>query len=329
MKVVRIGRNPDNDLVYSDPVISGSHAEITIKDDGGLLLTDHSTNGTRVNGELLHHSIRRVTTADKVVFPGEQELDWNHVVPPVCAEEQPETSPIVEEKIEDEPQAREEVPHESDSDGFTFMGALRAGLMSGWRNLPSLLGIILLTILTCWIPYVNVCVFIALTTLAPLWQADSTVSPFAIFHGRCRYALGGALLTLVCVYLGSILLLPFMVVPAIVLRYSWRMAPWLVVHEQMQVGQALHISNQCTHGYKWKMFFLDLSVVLYALVGFVVVAGIAYICFGEDLLYTLNLAPMILVTVLYLLISLSVYSVQLGIMGYTWRTLYKSKNMNL
>lgn len=49
--VLRIGRREGNDLIISDPSISGSHCEIEKSATGYTLRDLGSTNGTRVNGE--------------------------------------------------------------------------------------------------------------------------------------------------------------------------------------------------------------------------------------------------------------------------------------
>lgn len=52
MKVVRIGRSPDNDIVISDSSVSRKHLEIIKTDSGGYFLKDLSSrNGTYVNGQ--------------------------------------------------------------------------------------------------------------------------------------------------------------------------------------------------------------------------------------------------------------------------------------
>lgn len=79
MKTVRIGRNPDNDIVYNVQTISGNHADINIYDDGQMQIIDHSTNGTWINGSMLQNAAALVTCSDQVVFPGNIVLDWNQV----------------------------------------------------------------------------------------------------------------------------------------------------------------------------------------------------------------------------------------------------------
>jgi pSer/pThr/pTyr-binding forkhead associated (FHA) protein len=50
---VTIGRASDNELVISDPAVSGKHCSVEQDPEGGYRLRDlDSTNGTHVNGQL-------------------------------------------------------------------------------------------------------------------------------------------------------------------------------------------------------------------------------------------------------------------------------------
>jgi FHA domain len=51
---LRVGRNPDNELVLNDPSISGYHALIEVKGDALEVIDFGSTNGTTVNGSRLN-----------------------------------------------------------------------------------------------------------------------------------------------------------------------------------------------------------------------------------------------------------------------------------
>lgn len=51
MKTIKIGRSSSNDVVINDPVVSSSHAIITVSDIGEVSIEDqNSKNGTFVNG---------------------------------------------------------------------------------------------------------------------------------------------------------------------------------------------------------------------------------------------------------------------------------------
>lgn len=85
-----IGRNPDNHIVIPNPAVSGSHADLIVSDDNGFIqymFVDHSTNGTMINGQMLHQSSCYVAYNDVIIFPGNIMFDWtclssaNFVVP--------------------------------------------------------------------------------------------------------------------------------------------------------------------------------------------------------------------------------------------------------
>ncbi len=56
----RIGRRPDNDIVFSNNSVSGHHAEIHLRGDGAFYITDlGSGNGVCVNGNHIQQSVLR------------------------------------------------------------------------------------------------------------------------------------------------------------------------------------------------------------------------------------------------------------------------------
>ena len=56
--VIAIGRSSENDIVIADYVISKNHAQIIIFHDMYFLMDVGSTNGTRVNGQLIQTGIK-------------------------------------------------------------------------------------------------------------------------------------------------------------------------------------------------------------------------------------------------------------------------------
>lgn len=65
-------------MVSSDQV-SRYHADITLDNNGQLTITDHSSNGTMVNGQLLSNATCFISRGTPVFFPGYRQLDWNQV----------------------------------------------------------------------------------------------------------------------------------------------------------------------------------------------------------------------------------------------------------
>ncbi|MCD8294659.1 MAG: FHA domain-containing protein [Clostridia bacterium] len=76
-----VGRLPGNDIVISQPDVSGTHAFLIRRKDGTVMIFDNnSTNGTYVNG-------RKVTSAmlqkgDRVTLANKYPLNWEAVYPP-------------------------------------------------------------------------------------------------------------------------------------------------------------------------------------------------------------------------------------------------------
>lgn len=79
MKTYKIGRLTGNDICYNNDQISRQHADLTYMDDGRIVLTDHSKNGTTVNGRSLNNTTMEIHRGDNVVFAGVQRLDWNSI----------------------------------------------------------------------------------------------------------------------------------------------------------------------------------------------------------------------------------------------------------
>lgn len=80
MKLIRIGSSKGNDLVLHSSYVSGQHAEITLLDNGEILLEDkNSTNGTYIGEQRLPANEETpVRRGDKIRF-GDQILDWRFI----------------------------------------------------------------------------------------------------------------------------------------------------------------------------------------------------------------------------------------------------------
>ncbi len=79
-KTIRIGRHPNNDIVYDNNSISRNHAILYCYDDGSYEIEDTSTNGTFVNGAKLSASKVRVSPDDLINFADVQRFDWDLIV---------------------------------------------------------------------------------------------------------------------------------------------------------------------------------------------------------------------------------------------------------
>lgn len=79
MKTIKVGRNADNDIVIAADDVSRYHADIILDDSGQYSITDHSSNGTLVKGNLLSHASCYISFGTPILFPGYRALDWNQV----------------------------------------------------------------------------------------------------------------------------------------------------------------------------------------------------------------------------------------------------------
>jgi pSer/pThr/pTyr-binding forkhead associated (FHA) protein/uncharacterized membrane protein YhaH (DUF805 family) len=85
MKIIKIGRNPDNDIVIHDETrtVSGYHAVLKVYDNGTLTICDNSTNGTFIDGiRALKNIDVSVKKGNKIRLGPDTELDWSNIYVP-------------------------------------------------------------------------------------------------------------------------------------------------------------------------------------------------------------------------------------------------------
>lgn len=70
MNVIKIGRSQENDYIVNNQLVSGSHADIVINDDGSVFYVDHSTNGTMIDDKVIHHATIQLYGNETITLPG-------------------------------------------------------------------------------------------------------------------------------------------------------------------------------------------------------------------------------------------------------------------
>lgn len=75
MRVLTIGRLPDNDIVINDNSVSRKHCQIISYDNGTYELVDFSSYGTIVSGKRINHA-RLFLSVNDTMIVGNQQLDW-------------------------------------------------------------------------------------------------------------------------------------------------------------------------------------------------------------------------------------------------------------
>ena len=78
---ITIGRNPQSTIVVDAQytTVSGSHATIT-RNDNVLTLEDHSTNGTYINGQKIHHASATIRIGDTITLGRQYPLNMREVL---------------------------------------------------------------------------------------------------------------------------------------------------------------------------------------------------------------------------------------------------------
>ncbi|MCK9450534.1 MAG: hypothetical protein M0Q90_02495 [Bacteroidales bacterium] len=144
-----------------------------------------------------------------------------------------------------------------------FSKILSNSIEIGSKNLPSILGCVVLWLLTIWIPYVNVGTTIALATLPAALSKGKIISPLTIFDKTYYKYMGEYFLVNGLKGIIQLAATAFLIVPAIVLSIAYSLSTLLVVDKNKGASEALKCSLNATYGYKWVIFFWYLA--LYAI----------------------------------------------------------------
>lgn len=118
----------------------------------------------------------------------------------------------------------------------------------------------MLWLVTVWIPYVNVGTTIALATLPVKLSKGEMISPMFIFDSEYRHCMGEYFILQALITSAVSVACLFMLIPAVVLSFSWLLAVYLLVGKKMNWALCLSESNRLMMGYKLKVFFLKFVV---------------------------------------------------------------------
>lgn len=174
---------------------------------------------------------------------------------------------------------------------FTFSDALSNAYQIGIKNILSLIGAVILWVLTIWIPYINVGTTIAIATLPASLSRGTMISPTEIFNKKYLKNMGDFFIITALRGIGVWMAFLFMIIPGIVLSIAWSLGVLLVVDKNINANAALNLSNKLTYGYKWAIFgaqiVLFLPVIILGIIPFSLFQILAF-------LYMILLIPFIL-----------------------------------
>jgi len=153
---------------------------------------------------------------------------------------------------------------------------IKEGVSLALVNYVSILLTVVLYVLTCWIPYLNVGTTIALCSLPAEMAKGNVLNPTFIFDAKYRRNMGEFFI-LMALMLGAIGIgYLFGIIPGIVIAYAWYIAIILFVDKDMNALDALHESNRLTYGNKARIFGIELVLA----VCLSVVIGLVALIFG-------------------------------------------------
>lgn len=164
--------------------------------------------------------------------------------------------------------------------------AISDAIAIGLKNAASLVGAILLWVVTIWIPYLNVGTTIAINTLPGKLAKGEIINPLFIFESVYRRKMGDYFLLqglLTMMYIPAFF---FLIIPGIVLSLMYSLSVYIMLDKDETPMDALALSNKATYGFKWKIFGITLlfgiviglaSWIIMAIVGLIGSSFISFI----------------------------------------------------
>ena len=149
---------------------------------------------------------------------------------------------------------------------------IKEGIIYGLKNIPSLIGMVILYVLTVWIPYLNVGTTIGVQKSIIKIGRGEVINPLDIFNSEHRRNLGDYFLLMGLMSIGIAGATAFMFIPGIVVSIAWSFAMLFFLDKGLSPTKCLKVSWKTTEGEKWTIFW----VILLTYVCFGIVAGVLF-----------------------------------------------------
>ncbi len=130
------------------------------------------------------------------------------------------------------------------------------------KNAGSILLIMLVYVLTIWIPYINLGTSIAMYAFVIAMARNEAFTVEELFSCKYRKLMGPMLLLFGMSFLAIVFGLLWMIIPGIVLMLAWGQASYLIVDKNLDPMEALKTSYKITYGKKWTIFLSGLILSL-------------------------------------------------------------------
>lgn len=149
---------------------------------------------------------------------------------------------------------------------ISVVQVLQEGFGIGLKNAASIVGAVVLWLITIWIPYLNVGTTIAISTVPIELSKGGIISPTFIFDAKYRQYMGEYFALYGLMALSLIPAFYFLIVPGIVISIGWSLALYILLDKGVAPGEAMIQSNKATNGYKWTIFLIGLVKVITLLI---------------------------------------------------------------
>ena len=133
----------------------------------------------------------------------------------------------------------------------TITDSIRYGL----KNVASLLLLVVLYLLTFWIPYLNVGTTIGVCKAVIKMGRGEVINPLSIFDGENFRNMSEYFLLSGLTVIGTLAAAAFMLFPAFVIGIAWSFAPYFLLDKGYSPLKCLKVSYKVTYGEKWRIFF--------------------------------------------------------------------------
>ena len=157
---------------------------------------------------------------------------------------------------------------------LTIGGIVSNSIKIGLKNIASLIGAVILWLLTIWIPYLNVGTTIAMLGIVVAMSKGGVISPTEIFDAKYRRNMGEFFLLIGFISIGITAGYFFVIIPGIVISIAWGQALYLLIDKGLNPTEAITVSNRITYGKKWTIFFGQIILAVVSVIAIAIVSGI-------------------------------------------------------
>ncbi len=134
------------------------------------------------------------------------------------------------------------------------------GVQYGIKNVVPLILMVILYVVTIWIPWLNVGTTVGLYKSVIKIGRGEVINPVDIFAKENWQNLGDFFLLMGLMSIGITAACMFVFIPGIILSFAWSFALYFFIDKGLSPTKALKVSYKVTDGEKWTIFWIMLIV---------------------------------------------------------------------